>query len=1074
MVRGSRLGLVAVGIAALIVAGSVAPVEALTTKELGCSAAAAKAFAKLQLVMLKTKAKCRVADLSGKVDDPSDCDPLPTKAQNKIDKLKEKFVAKVAKSCSSVCSFTNEKICATDLSCPAKHEALPLHNAIAERCLGKAGAAPFSLKNLEWPGPFCESILGHRMQAPEDVGECLAALADRTTGSLEEAIFGDMNQDTGAGKTAAKCAGGISKAVMVAASKAHVATAACRLNRRDAQLQPFPAPNLLPPSTCALTDATTTAAIDKAITKMRGAIAALCTDDDIADLPDLCASGGSAATTVAEAQDCIEDLVREVATAESSPTRRRWAPITMLNATHPNSAKASCGDGVVTRWREEHTGVGEECDLGADQACPGECLPPGDLFECTCANVLRERFIVDGDAGRTDSDAGWKGASHDATHNDGFGYVSELSNCECSEFTGATCTGISGQPVCDVRANMAPRCSDDLQGTQTCDQRGNNNGIPEDRDCFRCDDNSINFGALCAAPNSGNPNETLCQSQCFDDATGLPDDPATPCQAQVDCGAGRSCLGRCDNSITCNTMTEGTPLPQVSAAISVCIMLEYKTDVTGTKNMVTGESELSYTTRSNIQLGASFTVPCPVCGGSCIGGARDGKSCFGRCDVSNVACLVDADCDAPGDTACLETADECSGGFCSLDLRCSAGPNAGRLCMPDSATPLGVVSHDCPPDAGSNLSGSGVVQINGGPVTTETVEFPPGAPCTDSVWHNYDCPCPANNPPTSGVATRPNLCAAACDGGVNEGRSCALGTGDSGVYTTCVNGTDAGFVCDQDSDCEGGGTCNSVIKECTAGPAHLIGTSCTTNMNCGVGGVCSESCPGARCVPLCYQEGQCTGGARDGDACATVKDCSVCTGGNPHLAGRPCARNENCDTGYQSGDGVCAPEGGVTCDISDPEDGLCAVGPRKFRCTGAGYTSLPCSFENGTCLLGICTKGSPSKIGQSCSFAIDCLENGVPIAKGCESGNDGILGNSDDTPGAGDCEPRPEDCFVNNGFAEGGDTLNGQGSPSDVKLVATFCTPPNGSPAIDGVSGFGGPSRIRRGGSAFVNIPATP
>jgi hypothetical protein len=1063
--RGSRVGLVAVGLAAFVVAASASPASALLSgTELNCSAAVAKNYAKLQMLVLKTRAKCRTADISGKFDDPTDCETLPPASQAKIDKLKAKMVAKVAKACQSVCSISNDKVCISDITCPPKHTASPPNNSIAERCLGKGGTSPFNIRNLDWPGPYCDAILGHPMDSPEDLGECLVELVDETVEALEEGVFGDMNDASGVSATAAKCASGISKGVMLAANRAYNAVASCRDTRRSAE-----ADNAY---SCAATDATASAAISTQIASLEATIAKSCSDADIAGLPGLCASGGVTPTTVAAAQDCIADMVREIATEERAPARHQWGPIGMLNATHPASAKGYCGDGLVSPERDETTGVGEECEEGADSACPGQCLPPGDTFGCTCATTVRERFIVDGSAAQTDSDAGWKGASHDATHLDGFGYVSELSNCECTEFTQATCTGSTGDAICDVRANMAPRCSDDLNGTQTCDERGNGNGAGENWDCFRCDDNSINAGDWCA--NGAFANETACQSQCFEDATGLPVAPQTPCLVQADCGDGRTCKGRCDNTLTCNKMTEGAPLPQVSAAISVCIMLEYQTDVTGTKNIVTGESTVNYTTTSNIQLGTLFTVPCPVCGGVCVGGADDGDTCFGRCDVSDSACLSDGDCTAPGDSACLESADDCTGGLCSLDLRCSDGPNKGVLCRVDSVTPLGVVSHDCPPDPASNLSGTGVIQFSNQPMTTEAVEFPPGAACTDSTWRNFNCPCPASSGPIAGVPTRPNLCAAACDGGVNEGRSCAVGAAGSGVYTTCVGGSDAGVPCDSDSDCEGGGTCNSVIKECTAGPTHLLGNPCTIDAQCGGGGVCSEACPGARCLPLCYEEGQCNGGARDGDACATLKDCSVCTAGNPFLLGRPCSRHEACNSGYLSGDGVCGPEGGVTCDVSDDEDGLCAVGPQKYRCTGEGFTTLPCAFDNGNCIANVCTSGSPSKIGQACAFAVDCLENGVPIAEGCEAGNDGVLGNGDDTPGAGDCEPQPEDCFVNNGYAEGGDTLNGEGSPSDVNLAVAFCTPPNGNPAIDSVSGFGGPSRLRRKGSAFVNVTATP
>lgn len=1072
--RISRFGCAAVAAAAFGIVLQARPAQAVFSKqELKCSATVAKGYAKLQASILKAKAACHAADILGELDSPDGCATLPQKDADKITKARESFVAKVAKKCQSVCSTSNDKVCVSNLSCPARHQPTPANNNIAERCLGKAGSAPFNLANLDWPGPYCDSILGHPMTDINDLGNCVLAMVDTTAAPLEKTVFADLDEGDSLTEANVDCASAISKALSTAVSKSYVATAACRDSRRSVGL---------PGWVCSRSDEKTVDTITKSLDKLSKAIDKSCVDADIVALSGLCADGGINPTTRTEAKDCLGDLVRELATEERASNRHVYSVIGMLNATHPDSAAAYCGDGIVTAKREEHTGVGEECDGAADAACgAGSCLPPGDIFECTCDTTPRERFVVDGSEGHSDSDAGWKGDSHDATHNDGFGYVTELSNCGCSSFSQATCTGSVGNDVCDVYANMAPRCSDDIQGSQTCDDRGDGNGIPSDSDCFVCDDNSVNAGAWCGS--SGNPldktDETACQSRCFDDVTGQPIVPTQSCTNQASCGTGKTCKGRCNNTLTCNTMSEGSPLPQVSAAVSVCITLEYRTDITGTKNIVTGETALHYATRSNIQLGEAFTVPCPVCGGVCLGGTNNGRSCFGRCDASDAACLVDSDCTGMGDTECLPTDDECAGGICTLDLRCSSGRNIGKLCRPDAVTPLGVVSHDCPPVEAEFISGAGVQQ-NFGTVTTEPVELPPGSTCTDPSWHNFECPCPADSitpPIVSTTRTRPNLCAAACDGGVNEGKGCGTGGGSTGVYSVCVNGTDAGFVCDDDADCEGGGTCNSVIKECTAGSPSLIGTPCTLDAQCGGGGVCAESCPGARCVPLCYSEGECTtgtGGTRTGDACATLRDCKQCTGGNPSMLGQPCNRDSNCDLTNAFGGGVCAAAPGVTCTLSDPEDGLCAAGPDKFRCTGAGFTTLPCEFNNGTCSLGTCTDGSASKIGSSCTVAGDCLENGVPIAIGCENGNDGVPGGGDDHPGAGDCERRPQDCFVNNGQAEGGDTLNGDGTPSDVKLAAAFCVPPNGNPSIDNVSGFGGPSRIRRSGSAFVNVPSIP
>lgn len=260
---------------------------------------------------------------------------------------------------------------------------------------------------------------------------------------------------------------------------------------------------------------------------------------------------------------------------------------------------------------------------------------------------------------------------------------------------------------------------------------------------------------------------------------------------------------------------------------------------------------------------------------------------------------------------------------------------------------------------------------------------------------------------------RDRLQSVASPGQKPNGRGCAqIPKGRAGTVASAL--PPPGAACDEDADCDGG-TCNGNPKECTAGHSGLIGQVCTANANCdttlGSGdGVCTDACPGGRCVPLCYPQGECDGGSRDGQQCATDEDCT----------------------------------GGGTCLVTDDEDGLCAAGPDKFRCSGAGYTTLPCS-------------------------PLD-----VNTGKGCEDGEDGVGGNEDDIPGAGVCQSRPIDCWYNNGIAEGGDTLNGEGSPSDVNVNATFCTPPNGNSAIDSVSGFGGPSRIRRQGSAFINVPSFP
>jgi hypothetical protein len=1057
--RAFRIGIAATVMAALGVF-AVAPAEAaLLAQELKCSATLAKSLSKYHASVLKVKAKCHNDDISGKANDDDACETLSVAAQASIDKARAKFMKKVAKDCTTTCSLSDDIRCVTNMGCPARHLAAPPNNAVAETCSGSGGSNPFNIRNLGWPGPYCDEILGHPILSVEDFGECVLTLADTVADVVDEFVYAGLDETSGLSGDAAKCLSSIAKASAKALGKPYLEAAACRDTRFQADQQSTPI------FACALQDPDTIAVTSAAVAKVIGTVEKKCANEDIVALTGLC--GSAAPTTVTEAQDCVSGMVAEVANSERGVHRHVHSPLSLINVSHPRSAKAWCGDGFITRTREEHTGVGEECD-GSDAPCGGgSCFPPGDLFECTCDNVVRERFVVNGDESATDSDAGWNGASHNATHLDSFGYVSAVTNCTCDAFSQATCTSPSGDDVCDVRANMGPRCSDDLGGTQTCDQRGNNNGSSTNADCFVCDDNSLNAGTACA--NGTLPNETLCQSQCIVDATGLPVMPQTPCIDQTGCAEGQTCRGRCNNTLTCETMTEGSPLPLISAENPVCVMLEFRTDVTGTKNIVTGETAVTYQTRSSITLGALFTEPCPVCAGICINGANNGNSCSGRCDSSAAECLFDSDCTGPGDTACLESNADCPSGFCSLDLRCSHGLNEGGLCRPDTTTLLGTVSHDC--ELGPSTLG---VDQPFGTVTTEEVEFPVGGACTDPAWTNYTCPCPADVLPHNGVPTKPNSCSAACDGGVNAGQGCGTGGGGTGSYTVCVGGGDNNKPCDDDLDCDSL-SCSGQALHCTAGTASLIGQPCTVNAQCGGGGVCGDPCPGGRCVPLCLEQGECNNGARDGDPCSTLDHCKQCTAGNPSLIGVGCDTHSRCNTTTFSGDGLCEAVLGVTCDVSDPEDGLCASGPSDTRCNGAGFTTVPCELEYGTCESNVCTDGSPAKRGLACVVGSDCVDiPNVPVSSGCETGNDSLPGTADDIPGAGECELRPTDCFVNNGHAEGGDTLNGEGSPSDVNVNACFCVPPGQEDVVNDASGFGGPSRIRRQGSATMNVPSIP
>lgn len=249
-----------------------------------------------------------------------------------------------------------------------------------------------------------------------------------------------------------------------------------------------------------------------------------------------------------------------------------------------------------------------------------------------------------------------------------------------------------------------------------------------------------------------------------------------------------------------------------------------------------------------------------------------------------------------------------------------------------------------------------------------------------------------------------------CNAACNAGANLGLACPD---FTRCVGGTDAGSACDEDADCEGG-TCTGTANKCTAGGPVSLGASCSVNADCDSGGgggdgVCEPACPGGLCTPLCVAQGICDGASA--------------------FPGTTCTLDEDCDGG--------------TCLADDPFDGNCAAGPTNYRCDGEGFTGNPCVAGN------------------------------VGTETGCEFGPDGSPDTADDLPGAGICRPVKQECFLDNGYAEGGTTLNGLGDPSNVSWVSVVCTP-RGVSAINPVSGFGGPQRLRRKGTVTMNVETLP
>lgn len=1037
----------AVVVAAIWTWTAVGPAQAqsFSSIEEKCNTKVAKAASKQAKTYGKDTTKCRDEQIASSTGPYTAC---PTDLTN-INAAAAKVVDAAEGNCGSFCSVHTTIPCMSPPLCPPQVGAGP------EDCSAEEGELPdgfhgFDMRKLGFPGPLCGTI-----ETNTDLGTCVGSVENTVAQKLVDITYGTVDGMTGISAGAASCLKSLSKQVQKIGATIFKGSIKCRSQIQKGKV----IGNTL---TCTTDDEKLAAKIASANQKLADTAAASCDDSEIAEL-DVCLNGIGGTVTVADAVSCLTAAANEIGASTLPPPARTYSPTSLVETAYP-PLFAACGDGTVNQIPNGFAKLGEECDLTDDVDCPGDCVPPGDVFECTCPGSPRQRFVADGLT--ADLDSGWSGTSHNSGVTDGAGYVYELLDCDCATFDGtdtATCTS-STDPLCNVRSNFQlPTCSWEpfnkngtcsagiCQGTGTlpmpvtcttnadcgrrCDTNNTHESVlnttDENADCFICDEFSVNAGDHCRPDGVGIP-ASECQSQCYSGAV-----PTGPCDDQDDCAVGEVCRGQCDNSQTCIIVANGEPLPISSGGTAVCVLTTFRADVTGTGNIVTGEHEHFIQQFSKVHLGTSNFTPCPVCGGFCNPGDSpanlEGKVCEGRCSLtSTTRCRFAEDC--PSGETCTTDAPECGGGSCVLSLVCGggpneSGPNEGDPCRIGAQTDeFGTTSSDCPPAPGKNISGNGL-SVNFLPQTSEAVDLPPVLACTNAAYTNYDCPCPA----AGGLPPQPNKCAAACNAGINLGQGCANGAGAiNGIFTTCSNGV---LACDEDADCTNPGTCTKNPNHCDPAdsPPNLASVGCDDNTDCG-GGTCVDACPGGICVPLCLQ-----------------------------------ADDPQFPPGF----------GGESAD--DPEEGLCAAGPAFYHCDGEGNTFIICDKEaseggcSAVCAASCGPGGVPSGgSGGPCDELSDCPSGEVccgdcELSRLCDAGINGIIGDSDDQPGAGSCFADARNCFVNDLAAEGGDTLNGNGDPTNVRAVSTYCVPATSNNAINSTAGLGGPGRLRQLG---VNVPS--
>jgi len=964
--------LLAAGIATAAVLPS--PLEQKCVQKIG------KLATKVARTAAKETARCRDADING--SSPGAC---PNAGNvDKITRVGAKLIGAATTNCHSVCTVSQNIECVADALCP------PRAGGSVERCAASLSTEPFDIGRINFPGPYCESVLGGPIVEASDIGECAYGVARGAVDSLIGGIYGSITNASSLSPAAAVCSSAISRSVQKLTTTTAKNVGKCRAEINKGRLT-------ADPKNCATVDAKAAAKIATAEQGVRDMVRSRCSEASLAEL-DICGLGVGAIATFAEAEACLVALAREVADNSEIPAQRLFAPVSIIEAAYP--PRPVCGDNLVNQLPNPFLLVGEECDGTDDAACPGLCLPPGDIFECTCGDRPRLRSFSD--EALTESDAGWTGVAHDQLTADRAGYVVDLSNCDCDGFTGADCTGTTTDAICDVSGIQMPFCSWDATRSIRCDIVGNLDGNDRNEDCKICDSYSANAGASCVDSED-------CQAQCYD-AMGI---AVGACIDQRDCGVGQVCRGRCDDSQTCIITPHGGPVPASAAGAAVCNVQTFRTAITGTRNLVTGENEEYFEVFSVTHLGERTSRPCPVCGGFCVGGRNNLEVCEGRCESSNDPCRFDEDCPGVGER-CDDQSPDCPGGFCQLQLICGTDPGvndtvAGAPCRIEyESAYFGTPSSDCQPAPQRNIGGVEGFLVKHEPTGSEPKTLAFSVPCTAPGYELFDCPCPDDG----GEPTAPNACAPACNAaGPSFGVGCADGNG-SGRGTLCAGGVNDGKLCDEDTDCPGG-SCSANPKHCTGDPA-FDRFECTSDAQCGAGS-CVDACPGGRCVPLCVPE------------------------------------------------------------LGDPEEGVCSAGPPIYTCESPSYRFKTCSRASAEagCAAQCNLSHTPCDSVDDCPEGEVC-QGDCDRAQDCEAGVDGVIGTIDDFVGAGPCVAKPRGCNLDPITVEGGDALNGLGSNTNYYRTSVWCFSKTVNSAVNDASGFGGPGVTRERGTNVLNVETIP
>ena len=264
----------------------------------------------------------------------------------------------------------------------------------------------------------------------------------------------------------------------------------------------------------------------------------------------------------------------------------------------------------------------------------------------------------------------------------------------------------------------------------------------------------------------------------------------------------------------------------------------------------------------------------------------------------------------------------------------------------------------------------------------------------------------AINPPDGGIVVKATNCGGSCNGL----KQCAFASpGTSCGDSFCNTRKDlANLVCD------GNGTCNISLSDCTNGYAcNLVAkpascrTACTANVDCLTGYYCNgdnEVCQATKSDGLtCATDAECTSGhCATGVCCNTACDAPNSCNKQGSSGKCQCSSSMNCGTGiacqtfYQDADGdgygnkngttaagtampgcVGSPPAGFVADNSDCDDGDASVHPGQtgwFTTASKGIGTFDYDCD------GTVVKEFPQYPGASCSFCPDACTAGCSAA----------------------------------------------------------------------------------------------